>query len=821
MSYISFTLTNPSQPLPIHQIHRMSSSGSISSLSVASSVGDSVAEARRRQEEERTSIIEKWQLKATATNNYKKHPTWKKPYYFTSSHNDHKNDVFCIDCRKWIKNGTQTHVQQHEDRHHLDDTTTISSSTSRQQQQQLKINQTIKLPQDAQERLTAKLVGFLIRDARPAALTEGVGFRDFVKALNPRFVMPGLKKIKAYTVAMSEEARQQVLEYIQPLKEKSPAALRGMVGVVSLDLWTDVTQVEYCAVLLHTIKVTKDGYEQKELCLACSEVDATHITGEVIQKYLEKALKDFGLPSKSIFRAVHDGDKKVIKAVRDAGLSSSLCFIHSLQRTIAMSLQGLDEAQTTLKRTKRAVSSTRRSNVQKSYLHEALVSIGAPQRVLINSGETRWGSTYDMAERMLEQRGAFPTAYALDDDRNPRITAKVFEPAHRMRATDYPFLAEMLAVYKPFRHVTTELQSAGITASAVVPTYMALLETVDPSTKINVTQPFAGTNFPAKSEEKEVGDLLAPVKKIAAQARSDMLTRFRLKLMLPLAVATCLDPRFKNLKAFNVPQGMSKKAWQVVHQQTDRVITVLKKAGRYEEEGRGEKRDADGHTKNGSFMAALNAKAMDCNAMPDGALPAAVRAGVELDFGDLELENGVDVASEITKYLRYGVAPMGPNKPGAMELWSELRKDCPALAIVAMHYLAIPASSAGVERLFSKTGLIKTKLRNRLLPQTLEMLIFTRANWDNSLYEVRPKKRPDDGEERKGGEEDEEEEDEDEEALWVELEREVAGEKDTVIVPDDDDDLGIDELIGPDFVEPDDEFWANYDEEEDRWLDDE
>jgi len=162
-------------------------------------------------------------------------------------------------------------------------------------------------------------------------------------------------------------------------------------------------------VLLHTIKETNTGYET---VLSCKKVDATHITAEGVQQYLEAVLK-------SIFRAVHDGDMKVIKGVRNAGIPFSLCFIHSLQRTIAVSLKKADAVRDALKRTKKVVTGARKSNVQAAYLREAEVSIGAPQRALIQDNQTRWGSTHDMAERTTEQRGAFPASYALDDDRNP------------------------------------------------------------------------------------------------------------------------------------------------------------------------------------------------------------------------------------------------------------------------------------------------------------------------------------------------------------------------------------------------------------------
>jgi hypothetical protein len=61
-------------------------------------------------------------------------------------------------------------------------------------------------------RLTAKLVGFLIRDARPAHLTKCKGFRGLTHSLNPRSVLPGENKIRTFTLAMCEEARDLVID---------------------------------------------------------------------------------------------------------------------------------------------------------------------------------------------------------------------------------------------------------------------------------------------------------------------------------------------------------------------------------------------------------------------------------------------------------------------------------------------------------------------------------------------------------------------------------------------------------------------------------
>lgn len=280
----------------------------------------------------------------------------------------------------------------------------------------------------------------------------------------------------------------------------------------------------------------------------------------------------------------------------------------------------------------------------------------------------------------------------------------------------------------------------------------------------------------------------------------------------------------QSLSAFNVPADIIEKAWRVIQLQLDRTITALKKEYRYGDDGgRGEKRDADGDAKEGGgLFDAINAKAQEAEDAPNVALPPP-GPGLEyaLDFGGVDLDNAVDVATEITKYLRAPKGKLGAGHPDALQLWWGLREECPALAIVAMHYLCIPASSAAVERLFSGTGLIKTKLRNRLTPEMLEMLIFTRLNWHDSLYNARPPKKQQAGvEESKGGEEEEEEEEEvGGEELMAELEDEVAGGVDMEIRAEDD--LGLDGLMGLNFVEPDDEFWDDIGEGDELWLDEE
>jgi hypothetical protein len=68
-----------------------------------------------------------------------------------------------------------------------------------------------------------------------------------------------------------------------------------------------------------------------------------------------------------------------------------------------------------------------------------------------------------------------------------------------------------------------------------------------------------------------------------------------------------------------------------------------------------------------------------------------------------------------------------------LEWWEPRASSYPIIAKFARKYLAIPASSASVERLFSVAGNIITEDRNRLKPENASSVIFLRATWRKLL----------------------------------------------------------------------------------------
>lgn len=63
-----------------------------------------------------------------------------------------------------------------------------------------------------------------------------------------------------------------------------------------------------------------------------------------------------------------------------------------------------------------------------------------------------------------------------------------------------------------------------------------------------------------------------------------------------------------------------------------------------------------------------------------------------------------------------------------MDFWQKHAKILPRLYLVSMKLLAVPATSAPVERVFSHGGLIMRPHRARLSAKTLSSLIFLKCN---------------------------------------------------------------------------------------------
>jgi hypothetical protein len=90
-----------------------------------------------------------------------------------------------------------------------------------------------------------------------------------------------------------------------------------------------------------------------------------------------------------------------------------------------------------------------------------------------------------------------------------------------------------------------------------------------------------------------------------------------------------------------------------------------------------------------------------------------------------KLDPSVGIEEEFQSYLR---VPAIDGEDNVLRWWQEHEGRFPRMARMARQYLAVPASSASVERLFSSVGLVKSDLREKLLDSTTIDIMFAKHN---------------------------------------------------------------------------------------------
>lgn len=82
--------------------------------------------------------------------------------------------------------------------------------------------------------------------------------------------------------------------------------------------------------------------------------------------------------------------------------------------------------------------------------------------------------------------------------------------------------------------------------------------------------------------------------------------------------------------------------------------------------------------------------------------------------------------NEVTRYQR---EPSCSAEESPLQWWKDHKVEYPILAKLACRYLAIPATSAPCERVFSASGNIITEKRSRLDSETAQQLLFIHENY--------------------------------------------------------------------------------------------
>lgn len=350
------------------------------------------------------------------------------------------------------------------------------------------------------------------------------------------------------------------------------------------------------------------------------------------------------------------------------------CFAHTLQLAIidgfkAASMSRLVGAFS------RLVSHFHHSSVATNALKGKPRQQNLPEHKLIQCCRTRWNSVCEMFERMHEQRRAVSATLS---DRN---VTKLTE-ARTLELTDdnWQTMEDMLPVLRTLKCATTALCSeSNVCISMVCPVTSTLLHkhlNTEDGESVKVTE-FKTT-------------LAESLRRRMAPADSERAGRLAL-------LATAVDPRHKHLSFLDpvVKQSVKEKLREKFHALAD-----------HSDEGSGSETTPEDEP-------APTRKKM----MTEDAIATL--------FGKVYDAEGSAGRDELELFT---TDPCIPLDEDPLLWWRDNAKRYPKRSRLAQRYLCVPTTSVPSERVFSTAGMTVNRLRSRLSPEHVDMLLFLNKN---------------------------------------------------------------------------------------------
>uniref|UniRef100_A0A674N5B4 HAT C-terminal dimerisation domain-containing protein n=1 Tax=Takifugu rubripes TaxID=31033 RepID=A0A674N5B4_TAKRU len=450
-------------------------------------------------------------------------------------------------------------------------------------------------------------------------------------------------------------------------KEKAKAALQNVDSVsLTADMWTSINMDAYLAVTCHAIHAG----ELSTTLVGVRPFPISH-TAENIAGTARELSREWALEEK-VRCLVTDAAANMIAEANILRVRHAVCLAHALNLTVKKAMDATPGLDNIRSKTRRMITYFKSSTTAKEKLQQIQVQMGRPVTKLIIEVDTRWNSTYEMLQRLYEQRDAAAAALTTLPTDLDLLTANDFECA-----------SECMKIPSPFHAATVELShEKRVSGSKITPLIKMLKHAL--------------SELMAQNSNKMAKDLGINLNRIMNDKLSGIETTSIFSL------SSLLDPRFKTL-GFQSPSN----AESAVHRLKSECAALLRNAPTQED------------------------PPSTSTAQPE---PAASSQVIDLwklldrDAEEARASRNA-TADAIVEVQRYLSAPPLERSQDPLVYWTTNK----ALYHLANQYLATPASSVPCERVFSKAGEIVSKKRNRLKPSTVEKLLLLNKNAQRTL----------------------------------------------------------------------------------------
>ncbi|XP_077321711.1 zinc finger BED domain-containing protein 4-like isoform X2 [Lithobates pipiens] len=548
-----------------------------------------------------------------------------------------------------------------------------------------------------QSRNITRLIAQLIAVGGAAfSLVEGEPFRQLLEALAPHYQIPPRTTFTRSIVPSLYKSCVGVLK-----EELRKAA--GQSVHFTTELWSAPSdQHAFLSLTAHWWQpnvpndlpprsgvVGKQGH--RCFLLHAEVMDEQHTSENVLQALKKMAAQWLGEQAGTkaeIGFLVTDGGANMIKAVRDGRYVGVRCSAHILHLVVK---DALDEKRrngrlaTLLDSCRKIAGHFHRSVRDGHLLREEQRKAGLTEHRLKVDVGTKWNSTLDMLERILEQKKAILA-----------MTLKHFIGIRRsLGRDDWTMIGQLVEVLQPFRAVAENLTQETASIAQVMPLFTHLGYKLD--------------GF--LSDQEHLPDVVALLRRLKDQLgrRIKELTDTCPELML----ATMCDPRIKGKMAL---QTNSLTHWRNVL--TEKVRERQKKTLRLMEEGDEEEKVEEPRSDPQSARAvSVWVEALDSLLGPARPPPGQHSAAQDI----------------VGAYLSEPLVPAGTSP---LQFWDDKRDVWPALSQVAQELLSCPPTTLQSKRVFSTPGNTPCPQRSQMAPQLMEQMAFLKVNLPKLGYPV-------------------------------------------------------------------------------------
>ena len=193
------------------------------------------------------------------------------------------------------------------------------------------------------------------------------------------------------------EVKQRLVERVKTALQSSETAFRSF----TTDAWTSTgSQSSFMALTCHWVA---PDWKRMSALPSLTPLLESHTGDYLSSKFLEMFEK-WNIPVEKVHIVLRNNGANIIKALRVSEVSSQGCMAHTLQLVLKQSVLQHEEVKNLLKQGRAILGHFKHSPTATESLRKLQKRIGAPEHNLLQDVPTRWNSSLEMLQRLLEQK---------------------------------------------------------------------------------------------------------------------------------------------------------------------------------------------------------------------------------------------------------------------------------------------------------------------------------------------------------------------------------------------------------------------------------